>query len=131
MELLIRQWQIHAKHPCDQTWVYEIQTLILNWFLKTAPTAVMWDDFEEQDSGKGRKKGEWRREPNLQIIFFIKIHMVQKPVVQHRTGLQFSRYSMNTSLFASFLYILPQRTEAILLDWNRSPDLILSSETEV
>lgn len=70
MELFNRQWQIHAKHPCDLTWVYEIQTLTLNWFLKTPPTAVMWDDFEEQDSGKGRKKREWRREPNFQIIFF-------------------------------------------------------------
>lgn len=68
---------------------------------------------------------------DFQLIFFIKIHMVQKPGVQHRTGLQFSRYSMNTSLFTLFLFILHQRTEAILLDWNMSPNLILSSETEV
>lgn len=91
----------------------------------------MWEDFKQQESGKGREKGEWRRDPNFQLIFFFKIHMVQKPSVQHRTGLQFSRYSMNTSLFTLFLYILPQRTEAILLDWNMSPNLILSSETEV
>lgn len=30
MELLLTQWQIHAKQPCDLTWVYDIQTLTLN-----------------------------------------------------------------------------------------------------
>lgn len=78
---------------------------------------------ERKENGEGSQTSR--------SFFFIKIHMVQKPGVQHRTGLQFSRYSMNTFLFALFLYISPQRTEAILLDWNMSPDLILSSETEV
>lgn len=36
--------------------------------------------------------------------------------------------ALNTSLFILFSHILPQRTEAVLLDWNMSPNSILLSE---
>lgn len=80
LELLIRQWRIHAKQSCDLTWVYKIQTLTLNWFLKT-PTEARGNYFKEQESGKGMEKGD-----ELTGHFFHYISHCSKPGIQHRAG---------------------------------------------
>lgn len=79
---------------------------------------VMWDDFKEQESGKGRKKGEWRKDPNFQLIFFFKIHMVKNLV--YNTGQGYNSEIQYEYFFVHFIliYFAPKnRSHTVRLEY--------------